>query len=358
MLEGATMSKTIEINGRKISEQYTPYIIAEMSANHNGELNNAKSIITEAKQAGADAIKLQTYTPDTITLDSAGEDFKITEGLWAGKTLYELYSEAHLPFDWHKPLFDHARSIGISIFSTPFDSTAVDLLEDLGAPAYKIASFEAIDLPLIRYVAATKKPMIISTGMTNLEEIGEAVDAARSSGCKELALLKCVSSYPAQAEDYNLAAISLLKNKFNTLVGLSDHTLDTTAAISSVALGAVIIEKHFTLNRSGGGPDDSFSIEPIELLELRKVCDRAFLARGDEKIEPSQSELGNKRFRRSLYFCADLKSGDYITPAAVRSVRPGFGLPPKHLDKILGLAVNKDIPKFKPVSWDDIETRA
>ena len=258
----------IEIAGRRIAADQPPYIIAELSANHNGKLETALRILEEAKKAGADAVKLQTYRPDTITLDCDSEDFKIHGGLWDGRTLYELYEEAHMPWEWHKPLFDHAKEVGITIFSSPFDTTAVDLLEDLGAPAYKIASFEAVDLPLIRYVAATGKPMVISTGMADAEEIEEAITAAREGGCKELAILHCVSGYPALAEDYNLRTIPDMIDRFGLVTGLSDHTLDNTTAIASVVLGASLIEKHFTLDRKGGGPDDSFSLEPEDLAAL------------------------------------------------------------------------------------------
>lgn len=337
------MPKRIKIAGRYIGDGYTPYIIAEMSANHNGNINAALRLIEEAKRAGADAIKIQTYRPDTITLKSDLPDFQITDGLWAGKTLYELYEWAHTPLDWHKPLFEYARKLGITIFSSPFDNTAVDLLEDLNTPAYKIASFEAIDLPLIKYVASTGKPMIISTGMADAEEIQEAIDAAREGGCKELALLHCVSGYPAPAEDYNLRTISDMIERFGLVTGLSDHTLDNTTAIVSVAMGASIIEKHFTLDRNGGGPDDSFSLEPAELAALCRDSKTAWAALGRVDYGRKSSEQGNVKFRRSLYFVKDLKAGDVITEDAVRSVRPGFGLPPKYIAKVIGKKVKLDI---------------
>src|SRR5690554_5372526 len=251
----------IVIAGREISRNQSPYIIAELSANHNGKLETALKIIEEAAKAGADAVKLQTYRPDTITLNSDAEEFKIKGGLWDGRTLYELYEEAHTPWEWHKPLFEHASKVRIPIFSSPFDTTAVDLLESLNAPAYKIASFEAVDIPLIEYVAKTGKPMIISTGMANAEEIAEAIDAAKGAGCKQLAILHCVSGYPAPAEDYNLRTIPDMIERFGLVTGLSDHTIDNTTAITSIAFGASLIEKHFTLDRNGGGPDDSFSLE-------------------------------------------------------------------------------------------------
>jgi N-acetylneuraminate synthase len=339
------MSKiqSVSIAGRRIAADEPPYVIAELSANHNGQLDTALRIIEEAKKAGADAVKLQTYTADTITLDCDSEEFQIHGGLWDGKTLYELYQEAHMPWDWHKPLFEYARKLGITIFSSPFDNTAVDLLEDLNTPAYKIASFEAIDLPLIKYVASTGKPMIISTGMADAEEIQEAIDAAREGGCKELALLHCVSGYPAPAEDYNLRTISDMIERFGLVTGLSDHTLDNTTAIASVAMGASIIEKHFTLDRNGGGPDDSFSLEPTELAALCRDSKTAWAAMGRVDYGRKFSEQGNVKFRRSLYFVKDLKAGDVITEDAVRSVRPGFGLSPKYIAKVIGKKVKLDI---------------
>lgn len=339
----------IIINGRRIAADAPPYIIAELSANHNGKLETALKIVEEAKKAGADAIKLQTYTADTITLNSDAEDFQIRGGLWDGKTLYQLYQEAHMPWEWHKPLFDHAHKLGITIFSSPFDSTAVDLLEDLNAPAYKIASFEAVDLPLIKYVASTGKPMIISTGMANAEEIAEAIDAAREGGCKELAILHCVSGYPAPAEDYNLRTISDMIQRFGLVTGLSDHTLDNTTAITSVALGASIIEKHFTLNRNGGGPDDSFSLEPAELTALCRDSKTAWAALGQVDYGRKSSEQGNAKFRRSLYFVKDMKVGEIITADAIRSVRPGFGMAPKFFEKVIGKKIVVDIRRNTPV---------
>lgn len=347
------MSKipSISIAGRRIAADMPPYIIAELSANHNGRLETALKIIEEAKRAGADAIKLQTYTADTITLNCDSEEFQIHGGLWDGKTLYQLYQEAHMPWDWHKPLFEHARKNEITIFSSPFDNTAVDLLEDLNAPAYKIASFEAVDLPLIRYVAGTGKPMIISTGMADAEEIQEAIDAARDGGCKELAILHCVSGYPAPAEDYNLRTIPDMIQRFGLVTGLSDHTLDNTTAIASVVLGSSIIEKHFTLDRSGGGPDDSFSLEPAELAALCRGSKTAWAALGRVDYGRKSSEQGNVKFRRSLYFVKALKAGEIITHDAVRSVRPGFGLAPKYLSDLLGRPLLYDVSPNSPASW-------
>ena len=347
----------ITIAGRDISAAHSPYIIAEVSANHNGKLDIALRLIEEAKKAGADAVKLQTYTADTITLNADSEDFQIHGGLWDGKTLYELYQGAHMPWEWHAPLFEHARKVGIPIFSSPFDRTAVDLLEDLNAPAYKIASFEAVDLPLIKYVASTGKPMILSTGMADAEEIQEAIDAALAGGCKELAILHCVSGYPAPAADYNLRTLPDMMQRFGLVTGLSDHTLDNTTAVTSVALGASIIEKHFTLDRSGGGPDDSFSLEPRELQALCRDSKTAWEALGQVDYGRKSSEQGNAQFRRSLYYVKPLKAGDVITADVIRSVRPGFGLPPKEIEAILGRRVVRDTAINTPVSFDDVGGR-
>jgi pseudaminic acid synthase len=349
------MPPFITIARRKISLNQHPYIIAEMSANHNGDINNAYKIIGMAKSCGADAVKLQTYRPDTITMDMKTPEFMIEGGLWDGQSLYELYESAYMPWDWHKPLFDYAKKIGITIFSSPFDNTAVDLLEDLNAPAYKIASFEAVDLPLIRYVAQTGKPMIISTGMADVEEIQEAVDAARAGGCKELAILHCVSGYPAPAEDYNLKTMLDMQKRFGLVTGLSDHTLDNTTAITSVALGASIIEKHVTLDRNGGGPDDSFSLEPAELKALCDGAKTAWQALGEVDYGRKPSEQANIKFRRSLYFVKDIKAGEVVTDEHVKSIRPGFGLAPKFYDQLLGRAVNQDVRRGTAVSWILVE---
>ncbi|MCT4334438.1 pseudaminic acid synthase [Paracoccus sp. YLB-12] len=346
---------TIKIADRFIGPDYPPYVIAELSANHNGQLETALRIIDAAKAAGADAVKLQTYRPDTITLDSDAEEFRIKGGLWDGRTLYELYAEAHMPWEWHKPLFNHAHRVGITIFSSPFDCTAVDLLEDLGAPAYKIASFEAVDLALIRYAASTGKPMIISTGMADAEEVAEAIAAARDGGCNQLAILHCVSGYPAPAADYNLRTIPDMIQRFGLVTGLSDHTLDNTTAIASIALGASIIEKHFTLDRSGGGPDDSFSLEPAEMAALCAGARTAWQALGQVDYGRKSSEQGNAQFRRSLYFLRDLKAGETVDANAVRSVRPGFGLAPRHLDRVIGATLTRDVAAMTPVKAADLD---
>ncbi|CAM5523823.1 pseudaminic acid synthase [Eoetvoesiella caeni] len=345
----------ISIAGRRIAVDQPPYIIAELSANHNGSIDTALRIIEAAKVAGADAIKLQTYRPDTITLDSDGEEFRIHGGLWDGLTLYDLYAQAHMPWDWHIPLFEHARTLGITIFSSPFDNTAVDLLENLNAPAYKIASFEAIDLPLIKYAASTGKPMIISTGMADAEEIQEAIEAAYEGGCKELAILHCVSGYPAPAGDYNLRTISDMIMRFGLVTGLSDHTLTNATAIASVALGASIVEKHFTLDRSGGGPDDSFSLEPTDLQALCRDSKTAWQALGNVNYGHKSSEVGNVQFRRSLYFVKDIKAGEVITEDAVRSIRPGFGLPPKYYRQVIGMRAKHNIPRATAVNFNLLE---
>lgn len=343
---------SIYIAGRRIAADTAPYIIAELSANHNGRLETALKIIEEAKKAGADAVKLQTYTADTITLNCDSEEFQIHGGLWDGKSLYQLYQEAHMPWEWHKPLFEYAHKLNITIFSSPFDNTAVDLLEDLNAPAYKIASFEAVDLPLIKYVASTGKPMIISTGMADAVEIQEAINAAREGGCKELAILHCVSGYPAPAEDYNLRTIPDMMQRFGLVTGLSDHTLDNTTAIASVVLGASIIEKHFTLDRNGGGPDDSFSLMPAELAALCRNTQTAWQTLGKIDYGCKPSEQANVKFRRSLYFVKNLKAGSIITKDAIRSVRPGYGIAPKHFDSLIGKLLKEDVNYGKPTNYN------
>jgi len=342
--------KIIEISGQKIGSGHPPYIIAEMSANHNGSIEKAFEIIRQAAKAGANAVKLQTYTADTITLDCDTADFVIDDGLWAGQTLHELYSSAYTPWDWHEQLFDYAESLGIAIFSTPFDKSAVDLLEGLNAPAYKIASFEAIDLPLIKYVAATKKPMIISTGMADFDEISEAIEAAKAGGCEDLVVLLCVSGYPAPAENYNLRTLEDMRTRLDVSVGLSDHTLDNITSIASAALGACVIEKHLTLDRNGGGADDSFSLEPSGLADLCRDVRTAWDALGQVNYGLKSSESSNIKFRRSLYFVKDLAAGSVITADCVASIRPGYGLAPKYLEEVIGSTVFEDVVKGRRVS--------
>ncbi|EGQ7933987.1 pseudaminic acid synthase [Vibrio vulnificus] len=350
------MIKEISINGRKIGPKHKPYIIAELSANHNGDINRAFQIMEEAKKAGADAIKLQTYTHETITMDCDSEEFQIHGGLWDGQTLYELYKGAHMPWDWHKPLFEKAKELGITIFSSPFDFSAVELLEELDAPAYKIASFEVIDLPLIKRVAQTGKPMIISTGMANEEEIAEAIKTAKENGCQELVVLHCVSGYPAPADQYNLKTIADIAERFDVLSGLSDHTIDNATAVTSVALGACLIEKHVTMDRNGGGADDSFSLEPPELKALCQDTKTAWQALGNVNYERTEAEKGNVKFRRSLYVVKDVAEGEILTSENVRSIRPGFGLAPKHYEAILGKKAKQNIMRGTPLTFDVIET--
>lgn len=348
-------NKKIFINNKEISSEVPPYIIGEISANHNGSIENVYKLIDVAKKSGASAAKIQTYTADTITANSNSKDFMIEGGLWDGRSLYDLYTEASLPWDWHKPIFNYAEKKGLTIFSSPFDSTAVDLLENLNAPAYKIASFEAIDIPLIKYVASTKKPMIISTGMTTTDEIEEAVNAASEAGCEDIILLHCVSNYPALSSDYNLKTILDMQSRFDVMVGLSDHTIDNTTAIASVALGAVVIEKHITLNRDAGGPDDSFSLEPKDLEELCTKSSTAWESLGKENYHRNQAELDNKKFRRSIYFMKNKKFGEVIDEDDVRVIRPGYGIKPKYLEEIIGKKLSRDAIKFTPVSWESID---
>ncbi|MFN3883359.1 MAG: pseudaminic acid synthase [Rhodocyclaceae bacterium] len=342
----------LEIAGRKLGEGFPPYLIAELSANHNGSLERALATLEAAQRAGAHAVKLQTYTADTMTLDCDLPDFRIHGGLWDGYTLYALYQEAHTPFEWHRALFDHARKLGITIFSTPFDESAVELLERLDAPAYKIASFEATDLPLIRAVARTGKPLILSTGMASLEEIGEAVDTARSNGCREIVLLHCVSSYPAPIDQANLRTIPALARRFGVPVGLSDHTLGTTAAVAAVALGACVIEKHFTLSRAEKGPDSAFSMEPEEFARLRAETQLAWQALGSGDFVRPAAESGSKVFRRSIYFVRDLPAGAIVGPEDIRRIRPGFGLPPKHFDALIGRRLKVAVKRGTATRWE------
>tara|TARA_B100000686_G_C16658785_1_gene899708 strand:- start:109 stop:1146 length:1038 start_codon:yes stop_codon:yes gene_type:complete len=345
----------MRIDGKKIGKDFPPFIIAELSANHNGSIERALKIIEMAKISGADAVKVQTYTANTLTINCDKEDFYIRGGLWDGKTLFELYEEAHMPWDWHEPLFEYAREQGITIFSSPFDSTAVDLLEDLNAPAYKIASFELIDLPLIKYVASTGKPMILSTGMADVREIQEAIETAREGGCREMAILHCVSGYPAPVGDYNLRIIPDMAQRFDLVIGLSDHTMGNATAITSIAMGASIIEKHFTLDRNGGGPDDSFSLEPEELKRLCEDSKIAWESLGKVSYERKNSEKGNVLFRRSLYVVKDIKAGETITNENVKSIRPGFGMSPKFFAQIIGRVTLRDIDRGSPLSMKDLK---
>lgn len=346
----------VVIDGREIGSGYPPYVIAELSANHGGNLQRALDTIEAAKRSGADAVKLQTYTPDTITIDSDGADFLIEGGLWHGRRLYELYAEAHTPYAWHAQLFAKAREVGITVFSTPFDETAVDLLESLDAPAYKIASFEMVDLPLIQCVAQTGKPLIISTGMASEAEIRQAVEVARAAGCRELAMLHCISSYPAPIEQANLSKIGELARISGAVTGLSDHTMGTTAATVAVAIGASIIEKHFMLDRNDGGPDSSFSIEPAQMRELCTSVREAWLSLGSADFsERAEVEKGSKKFRRSIYFIRDLPVGAVVTPSDVRSIRPGYGLAPVHLDDVIGRRLRVPVTRGTATAWDQFE---
>lgn len=343
--------KKINIAGRWVGPMEPPYVIAELSANHNGSLERAFATIASAKRMGADAIKLQTYTPDTMTIRSDSEEFYIKGGLWDGYSLYDLYEEAHTPFEWHRALFDKAREEGITVFSTPFDESAVELLESLDAPAYKVASFEITDLALIRCVAKTKKPMIMSTGLANLEEIGEAVEVARSNGCDQLALLHCISSYPAPPEQSNLLTIADLSRRFGVVAGLSDHTLGGAVSVASVAVGASLIEKHYTLDRQFKGPDSAFSLEPQDLKSLCEDVKVAWLSLGKVDYKQQQGEKENVIFRRSLYAVKDIKKGELLSESNVRRIRPGYGLPAKHYDQVIGKSAVEDIPRGTALNW-------
>jgi pseudaminic acid synthase len=349
--------KSINIGLHKIGPCRPPFVIAEMSGNHNQSLDRALEIVEAAARSGAHAVKLQTYTADTMTLDLKEGDFLISDekSPWRGRSLYDLYQEAHTPWDWHQPIFDCAKKHGLICFSTPFDETAVDFLEKLGVPVYKIASFENTDIPLIRRVATTGKPLIISTGMATQEELDESVDAARKAGCKELILLKCTSTYPATPENSNLLTIPHLRARYGCEVGLSDHTLGVGVAVASVALGATVIEKHFTLKRSDGGVDSAFSMEPAEMKELVEETKRAWQSMGKVFVGPTESERPSTTFRRSLYFVKDMKAGDVLTKENVRAIRPGFGLPPKHLDQILGKVLKRDVLRGAAIKWDTFE---
>ncbi|HEY3949302.1 pseudaminic acid synthase [Phenylobacterium sp.] len=345
-------SPEIEIAGRRIGAGHPPYVICELSGNHNGSLERALTLIDAAADTGCDAIKIQTYTADTITLDVDRPEFKIQGGLWDGRSLHELYQEAQTPYEWHAALFERAAKRGVTLFSSPFDETAVDLLDGLGAPAYKIASFEAVDLPLIRYAAARGKPLIISTGMANLAEIEAARAAALEAGAAGVALLHCVSSYPADLADANVRTVADMAGRFASPIGLSDHTHGTAASVAAIALGASVIEKHFTLARADGGPDSAFSLEPAEFAHLVAECKDAWTALGAAHYDVLGSERGNLQFRRSLYVCADVAAGQPITRANVRSVRPGLGLAPAHYEAVLGRLAARDLKRGEPLAWD------
>lgn len=347
------MTSTITINGRAIGPGFPTYVIAEMSANHNHSLDEAIRLIRTAKQAGADAVKLQTYTPDTITIDCRNEYFQIKQGtIWEGKNLHDLYAEAYTPWEWHAQLFEAAHSVGLDCFSTPFDPTSVDFLETLSPPAYKIASFELVDIPLIEKVAATGRPMIISTGMATLEEIEEALDAARSGGCKNIALLKCNSGYPAPPEEMNLSTIPAMREAFGLPIGLSDHTLNLAVPVAAVALGACILEKHLTMSRSIPGPDSQFSLEPEEFRATVEAVRTAERAVGTPTYGPTEREVASRAFRKSLFVVEDIPAGELFTDKNVRPIRPGAGLAPKHLEAIRGKRAADDLKRGTPLDWN------
>jgi N-acetylneuraminate synthase len=344
----------IDIGGRKVGAGVKPFIIAEMSGNHNQSLERALEIVEVAAKSGAHALKIQTYTPDTMTIDLDEREFHISDpnSLWAGTSLYNLYGEAYTPWEWHKPIFDRARELGIIPFSTPFDETAVDFLESLDVPCYKIASFENTDLPLIRRVAATGKPLIISTGMATVAELDETVRTAREAGCNDLILLKCTSTYPATAENTNLLTIPHLRDLFGCEVGLSDHTMGVGVSVASVALGSTVIEKHFTLKRADGGVDSAFSMEPAEMAQLVAETASAWQALGHVAYGPSEAEKKSLQYRRSLYIVEDLRAGALLTRENVRAIRPGLGLSPKYLEIMLGKTVKQDVRRGTALTWE------
>lgn len=343
---------TISINDRLIGGDNAPYIIAEMSGNHNGDIERAFAIMRAMKDAGADAVKLQTYTADTITIEHDSSDFAITGGLWDGRSLYELYQEAHTPWAWHEELFAMGRELGITVFSSPFDESAIDFLEGLDCPAYKIASFEAMDWALIKKAASTGKPLIVSTGMITVDEIDELIACVHDAGGRDLALLHCVSAYPAPPEASNIRSISAMAQSYDTVVGLSDHTPGTAVAVAAVGLGASVIEKHVTLARDDGGPDSAFSMEPDEFAQLVRDCRTAWLALGTVCIGRQPGAEVNAIFRRSLYAVADIDEGETLTASNVRSIRPGYGLAPKHLAEVLGRKMKRKIARGTPLDWD------
>lgn len=345
----------MEINGRKIGNGLKPYIVAELSANHSGNIQHALDTILEAKKRGADAIKLQTYLADSMTIDCDASDFYIKTGPWKGSTLYDLYKKAETPYEWHQELFDYAGEIGITCFSTPFHESAVDLLEKLNAPAYKVASFEAIDLPLISYIAKTHKPMIISTGMASFDEINEMLETARTAGCKDLILLHCVSGYPTPIQQSNVLTVPDMMNQFNVDVGLSDHSLSNTASLAAISHGACLIEKHVTLSRSIDSPDSSFSIEPDELESLCQEANDTWLSLGTAGYKRKPVEEENIIFRRSIYFIENMEAGEVISDKHIRRIRPGYGLAPKYESQIIGRKVKDKIKAGTPTSWELID---
>ena len=347
---------TIRIGNRLIGPDHPPFVVAEMSGNHNQSLERALEIVEAAAKAGAHGLKLQTYTPDTMTLDLDEGDFHISDpnSLWAGTSLYKLYGEAHTPWEWHEPIFKRCRELGLEVFSTPFDETAVDFLEALNVPCYKIASFENTDLPLIRKVVATGKPVIISTGMASIAELDETVRAARQAGCKELILLKCTSTYPATPENTNVRTVPHLRDLFNVQVGLSDHTMGVGASVAAVALGAVMVEKHFTLARADGGVDSTFSLEPEEMRQLVLETERAWQSLGRISYGASEAEKKSMVFRRSLYVVKDMQAGETFSAENVRAIRPGFGLPPKYLETVIGKHARTALKRGTALSWDII----
>ncbi|WP_099354146.1 pseudaminic acid synthase [Fredinandcohnia onubensis] len=346
--------KEISLGGRLVGSTHSPFIIAEMSGNHNQSLDRALKIVEAAAKSGVHALKIQTYTADTMTLNVENSDFYIndSDSIWNGNSLYSLYQQAYTPWEWHKPIFEKCRELDIIPFSTPFDETAVEFLEELGVPFYKIASFEVNDIPLIKKVASTGKPMIISTGLATVAEIEEAVRSAREAGCKDIILLKCTSSYPASPENTNINTIPHLKELFQCQVGLSDHTLGIGVAVASVALGATVIEKHFTLSRSDGGVDSIFSIEPQEMESLVTETKRAWQSLGEIMYGPTNHEISSKKYRRSLYITKDMKAGDVFTPENLKSIRPGFGLHPRYYGSLLGKKISRDSKRGTPLTWD------
>ncbi len=345
---------SIKIGTHPVGRDHPPFIIAEMSGNHDGDLDRALEIVDMVAASGAHSLKLQTYTADTMTLDVDRDEFTISDpkSLWYGRTLYELYEEAHTPWEWHEPIMRRAAELGVQCFSTPFDTTAIEFLEQFDPPCYKIASFENVDLPLIRAAASTGRPLIISTGIATFDEVDEAVEAARGAGCADLVLLKCTSAYPASPDDIHLNTLAAMRDRYGCEVGLSDHTLGLGTSIASVALGATVIEKHVTMRRADGGVDSAFSLEPDELSALVIESDRARRSLGGVQLGPSEREQGALLRRRSLYFAADIAQGDTITSDNVRSIRPGLGLPPKHYDDLLGMVATADIRRGTPTSWD------